>query len=297
MTQQNPTPDEQSTLRETCVLVEFHGGVFNWKKPDKTASATLSKQTNNPNSFQAHKNIFAGCDGVLSSTKALVNEARAFHYSLTLPAPKSWGDAAFISNALVPTYRKTMTEFEIKLDGLKQHLRNEWDSMLQQAQAALGSSHNPSDYDDVESVVDQCYIKIDFRPVPSAQDIANHPTLQFIKDAMEKQTVEGNKEAVHQLWGKLFESVRAAKENLNKLSKEDGRFRVEWAENLRTLLPAFRQLNVWNDPHFDKLADEASQLLRLDVSVLKEDLSERAALAKEANKLFDKLSAVYVSKG
>lgn len=292
-----PNEAQSSTLRETCVLVDYSGGFTNWKKRDTKASVDYSQQaTNSPQSYTNYKNIFVGCDAVLASIKGVINEARAFHYSITLPAPKAWGTAAFISNALVPVYRETMTKFEIKLDGLKTHLRNEWDSMKRSAKQALGAAYNDSDYDDIEAVVDGCYIKINFRPVPSAKDVT-HPTLGFIREAVEHESAAAYDAAIANLWGKLLESVKAAKDNLTKLTPQDGRFRVEWLTNLRELLPVLRELNISKDPKFDELADEASKLLAYEATELKQSVDKRARLAEQAQRLHDKLSTIYASKG
>jgi len=292
-----PSPIATSTLRETCVLVDYHGGFTNWKKRDAAASKKFSKaETHNEQSYTNYKNTFAGCDTILQSIKGVINEARGFHYSITLPAPKAWGSAAIISNALVPTYRETMTAFQQKLDSLKVHLKNEWDAMLAAAASNLGTAYDPSDYDDVDDVLEGCYIDIDFRGVPSAADIAQHPTLGFIKDALQQQGTEAYDKAIEQLWLRLLESVQTARDQLSKLSKEDGRFRTEWIENMRSLLPALKGLNINGDPKFEQLANEASFLLRYDESTLKTDIYSRKQLRDEAQRLFDKLSGIYQTK-
>jgi hypothetical protein len=292
----SPTPEQQSTLRDTCVLVDYHGGFANWKKRDVTASIAYSEQaTNSPQSYTNYKNIFVNCDGVLASIKGVINEARAFHYTITLPAPKAWGTAAFISNALVPTYRHTMTQFQLKLDSLKTHLANEWDSMKKAAHQALGNAYNDADYGNLQEVLDGCYINVDFRPVPSAKDVT-HPTLGFIKQAVEAETALAYDKAILDLWARLLDQVKAAKDNLAKLTPQDGRFRTEWLDNLKALLPVLRGLNISQDAKFDQLADEAGNLLRFDHTTLKGDVSARAKLAAEAERLHSKLSTIYSSK-
>lgn len=291
-----PTPEQQSTLRDTCVLVDYHGGFANWKKRDVQASVAYSESaTNSPQSYTNYKNIFVGCDGVLASIKGVINEARAFHYSITLPAPKAWGTAAFISNALVPTYRQTMTQFQIKLDSLKTHLQNEWDSMKKAAQQSLGHAYNDADYGNLQEVLDGCYVNVDFRPVPSAKDIT-HPTLGFIKQAVEAESVLAYDKAILDLWARLLDQVKAAKENLAKLTPQDGRFRTEWLENLKELLPVLMGLNISKDPKFDELADQAGQLLRYDSNTLKQQTDKRAKLAEEAERLHRKLAGIYATK-
>lgn len=289
-----PNDLQQSTLRETCVLVDYHGGFAAWQKRDAGASRAYSKSaTNSEQSYTNYKNIFVGCDAVLSSIKQVINEARAFHYSITLPAPKAWGTAAFISNALVPTYRQTMTQFEIKLDSLKQHLRNEWDSMQQAAKTNLGKAYNPADYGDLEGILAKCYISVDFRPVPSGKDLSNHPTLAFIKDAVEEETGKAYDSAITEMWGRLIESVKAARENLMKLDTGvSSRFRTEWLSNMREMLPILKGLNITQDQKFDAFADEASQLLCYDEKTLKQSMSKREELAEKADKLFKKLAAL-----
>jgi hypothetical protein len=293
-----PTPEQTSTLRETCVLVDYHGGFANWKKRDARASHEYSQQaTNDPNSYIAHKNIFVGCDAILASIKGVINEARNFHYTITLPAPKSWGTAALLSNALVPIYKETMTKFEMKLDGLKLHLSNEWGTMKHTAKQALGAAYNDDDYGDLQGVLDGCYISVDYRGVPSASDVKDHPTLGFIRDAMKLEASEAYDSAILNLWGRLLESVRAANENLSKLTKDQGRFRTEWHANLTELLPLLRGLNISKDQRFEEMANEAEKLLRFDPNALKESVGKRARLAEEADRLHRKLAAIYKSKG
>lgn len=292
-----PTVETSSTLRESCVLVDYHGGFYNWMKRDVKASVEYSKSaTNDPQSYQNYKNIFVGCDGALSSIKTLVNEARAYHYATTLPAPKSWGTAAFISNVLVPIYRQTMTQFQQKMDTLKVHLKSEWQTMQQAAAKHLGKAHNDADYPSIDEVLAACYIEVDFRPVPSANDIT-HPTLSFIKDAVASESAVAYDKAITNLWERLLVSVENAKKNLMKLDpKTDGRFRTEWLQNLRELLPVLKGLNISGDPKFDKLADEASELLKYNEDQLKQSVHKRGELAEQAEALYRKLSAIAPKK-
>ena len=286
------TIQQSSTLRESCVLVDYHGGFYNWLKRDAKASLEYSTSaTNDSASYQNYKNIFVGCDGVLGAIKGVINEARTFHYVSTLAAPKSWGTAAFISNSLVPMYRQTMRQFELKLDTLKTHLKSEWSTMQQSAKTHLGSAYNEADYPSIETVLAACYIQLDFKPVPSGKDIT-HPTLDFIKKAVESETAVAYDKAIGEVWTRLLQSVEAAKKNLMKLEGGGGRFRTEWMQNLKDLLPVLRELNISHDRKFDEMADEAQKLLRFEESDLKSNAYTRQKLSEEAQRLFDKLSAI-----
>jgi len=293
----DPNDLQTSTLRESCVLVDYHGGFYNWMKRDAKASIEYSNRvTNDDQSYQNYKNIFVGCDGVLSAIKSVINEARAFHYMATLPAPKAWGTAAFISNALVPMYRQTMTQFQLKLDTLRVHLTGEWQTMQKSAKKHLGGAYKAEDYPDIEDVLKACYIDVDFRPVPSAKDIT-HPTLGFIKEAVEQETAIAYDKAISELWARLASCVEKAKENLMKLDSKNGRFRTEWLDNLRELLPTLRALNISNNSKFEEMADHASKLLRFEVKELKQSPDKCSRLAEEAQRLFDKLSAIAPKQG
>ena len=103
-------------------------------------------------------------------------------------------------------------------------------------------------------------------------------------------------DAAHQaLWERLYEVLKVASKNLQKMNSDDGRFRTEWYDNLQGLLSALPHLNIHNDPRIDEIKEEAEKLLTYSPDALTNNIHQRHQVAEEADKLFNKVSGIFGS--
>jgi hypothetical protein len=279
----------------------FGAGYYNWIRRDRRTERELTQSKGVRNdTWRTHKNLFVGADALLSRAKSLVNESRAFHYDHTLPWQHK--HTAVIANALVPTYRQKLAEFQNSMDMINDQLKDEWKGMMADAKRILGPAYNSSDYPDLSTVTSSNYIRAKFAPVASGDDIrstlngATDEALDAIRQEINADALAAHNAAMRALWERLYKVIMAANNNLKKSNSDDGRFRTEWYDNLQSLLSVLPSLNIGDDSRLDMLKEEAEELLRYEPEDLKDDLHTRREVAKEADAIFKKMAGMFSPK-
>jgi hypothetical protein len=288
-------------VKERCVLVFFSAGYYNWLRRDKKAEREYADSKGiRKDAYETKKNLFVGADQLLTQVKSLVNEVRAYHYDVTLP----WqhGHSAALANGLVPSYREKIAGFQNRMDQLNDAIKIEWKGMINNAKRILGPAFYSNDYPPVEKVLAANYIKAKYAPVGTGSDIrstvdVDEEIMEEIRDEVNADTVAAYDAAIKALWERLFEVLKVANKNLQKINSDDGRFRTEWYDNLTSLLPTLDHLNLSGDPRIAKIKQQAEKLLEYDADDLKESVNTRAAVAKEADKVFQQVSGIFATFG
>jgi hypothetical protein len=287
-------------IRRSAVLVTFSGGYYNWKRRDKKAEAQLrTANKHTVNAFETKKNLFAGCDGLMAQLKALITEARAFHYDHTMPWP---GNAAIVMNRLVPKYTEGITKFQNRLEELLDSLATEWQTMQVNAKTSLGPAYDPTQYPTIEEVRAACYVKAKFDPVPQPNDFDELQEVEEgikakIKEEAKADTTEAFNHAVMTGWDRLRSAITNARDNLAKDPDEGQRFRTEWHGNLTQLLAIMDGLNISNDPQLAEIAHECEGLLEFSADALKQSQHKRDQKHDEADAIVSKLEGIFAGFG
>lgn len=297
----NKKQSKVDLVKERCILVLFSAGYYNWLRRDKTAEREYADSKGiRKDTFETKKNLFVGADQLLTQVKSLVNEVRAYHYDITLP----WqhGHSAALANGLVPEYREKIAAFRNRMDLLNDQLKIEWPTMINNAKRVLGASFNSNDYPPIDKVLASNYIKAKYSPVGTGSDIRStvdteDGVMDEIRDEINADTVAAYDAAIRALWERLFEVLKVANKNLQKVNSDDGRFRTEWYDNLQSLLPTLDHINLSGDPRVAKIRKEAEKLLEYDAEDLKDDLGTREQVAEKADKVFQQVSGIFSSFG
>lgn len=288
-----------SAIRETNILVRFHGGYYNWKRRDRSAEREYAGIKGiNANAGEYRKNLFAGTDALLNNAKALITEARAYHYNLTLPSP--YEGENFLRNVMIQRYREGMIRFQHKLDALNTNLRIEWPTMKASAKNALGPLYNDTDYPDLDFVCASNYITTKFKPIPAGENIildgVDAEIRNEIRAAVDNEMTTAFKAANVAAWKRLMDVIENAKSNLAK-QKGDGRFRTEWHDNLYALLDIMDGLNITQDADLADFSEQAHKLLTYSPDVLNDHPHKRDELLKVADKIHSDMSTIFASFG
>ena len=287
-------------IRRSAVLVTFGGGYYNWKRRDRKAENEQAARHNiKGKAYETKKNLFTGCDHLMAQLKALITEARAFHYDHTMPWP---GAQAIIMNRLVPKYTKGIAEFQNRLEELLVSLETEWPTMLVDAKAMLGAAYDPAQYPAIEDVKAACYIKAKFDPVPQPNDFDELQEVeQGIKDGIKLQaqqdTTDAFNTAVMTGWDRLRAAISNAKDNLAKDPDEGQRFRTEWHGNLTSLLTIMNGLNISNDQRLTDVAKECEDLIKYSADALKQSQTRRDEMLDRAEEIHSKLDGIFAGFG
>jgi len=287
-------------MRKSAVLVTFNGGYYNWKRRDKKAEIEYlkSKGVETRGAIESKKNLFAGCDGLLAQIKALITEARAFHYDHTMPYP---GAAGICMNRIVPVYTKGIVQNQNKLETLLESLTAEWDTMIHNAQTTLGPLFNAAEYPALSAVREACYVTAKFSPIPMPSDYDELTQVEeSLKDKLRTEVADETSEAFNKAimvgWDRLRAAIANARENLHKTGEKQ-RFRTEWFDNLTSLLGILEGLNLSNDPALTEIGEECAALLKYSPEELKQSLYKRDELADTADAIHSKLDGIFASFG
>lgn len=288
-----------SAIRESSVLVSFHGGYYNWKRRDQKAEETVSQFHGIKGDVgQYHKNLFAGADALLSSMKALITEARAYHYLVTNPSP--YDGEAFLMNITIAPYKAKMIEFGHRVEQLNAQIESEWASMQQAAKTVLGPLFNANEYPTIDRVKADNYIKTVFKPIPSGDNIildgVDAQLRQDIADSVDNGMKEAYKAANLTAWRRLLDIIDNARVNLAK-GKGDGRFRTEWHDNLTQLLEVMDGLNITRDADLHDFSQKAASLLNFSPDALQGDTDLRGEVCSKAENIYDDMSKMFASIG
>jgi hypothetical protein len=287
-------------IRRSAVLVTFGGGYYNWKRRDRKAEQELPRSKNlKGNPYEIKKNLFEGCDGLLAQIKALVTEARAFHYDHTMPWP---GTAAVVMNRLVPKYTEGIAKFQNRMEELLANLTTEWDTMLTNAKTYYGPAFDAAMYPDLSEVKAGCYIRAKFGPVPQPNDFDELQEVEQgikskIKAEAESSMQEAFNDALISGWERLRSVVTNARDNLRKDPERGERFRTEWHGNLTSLLSIMDGLNIGKDQRLTDLAAECQSLLEYSPDALKDSQYLRNQKLDRADAIVSKLDGIFAGFG
>lgn len=301
MTPLKPTSTARisSSLKEKAILVDFDGGHWDWTRRDRTVESEVATNHNVSKATGRYlKNLFLSTDQPLVDLRTVIASARESHRGMTLP----WAPSRnLLLNKNVIEYKRVQLHHLADLDKAKAALSQSWPSMLSKAARALGPLFNPSDYPALDLVLDAAYLRHKFYPLADASDVrlsCDSDLVDEIRAQVKDDMTSTFNSAVLSSWERLLDILKNATTNLSKLDpKTDGRFRIEWHDNLSTLLPLLSGLNLDDDPRLDEMALRAKSLLRPDPEEYQTSLDARAKAYTKAQSIYNDLSAIYASKG
>lgn len=182
-----------------------------------------------------------------------------------------------------------LNEFEREHAALVQRFVDNWNAILQEAQAEQGDRFDPGRYPDVNIVAAQFGMAVTFLPVGKAaasffsdmeQDVA-HAVAAKVRES-EQRMVE---EAIRAPLERVFESILNIHD---KLSRADSRIHDSLMGTLRTLIDTLPALNVTNDPTVNKVYEFCREnVLRPTEAVRSSDSTERQRVVDVTTKLLN----------
>jgi hypothetical protein len=138
-----------------------------------------------------------------------------------------------------------------------------------------------SDYPTADELRRRFKVSVSFEPVPSRDDFRvnlQNEEIEKIQNMLEESLKEKEKEAMKDLWVRLYEPVKAMAETLNSGKKGFHRTLVGNVENMCQLLT---KLNLTEDPDLEKKRKEVEDELTKYSS---DDLKNNEDLAKSVGR-------------
>lgn len=268
-----------STLQEKAMLVNLSISAWTASKKDNKASDSVKAQAA-ASSKAGWFNKRLIDPAALEKLNKIEGRARDLHYRMTLP----WGDNG---DRILPApaymdYMDAIRVIRIEHEQARNEFVSNYPSLVQGARQMLGAMYDPKDYPEAHKVAERFDIRLNFTPVPDAQDFrvdvgdeAVHEIRRSITESVEKR-LHG---ATRECWIRLDEVVKAM---VIKLSDPDAVFRDSLVENIRVLVEMLPKLNITGDTKLNMVIQMVKSWLLIEPADLRRDKKLRAFTADKA---------------
>jgi len=276
-------------LSKRAMLVTLNISQWTAKKLSKKGTEEIcQKHGTNSSWAKASKTLVA--DEELKKISSIAGEARTYHYSITLP----WSDSG---QRILPAkayfdYTQAMRKFTDEFFDQVDKFTFIYPDLKEEARKMLNGLFEEKDYPDslnirkkykFETIIDPLPESTDFRVSLTDADTAR------IKAEIEDRTNARIKEAMADLWNRLFEVVTHIRE---KLSQPDAIFRDTLIDNAKELCGILPKLNIGNDQKLESLSNRVqNEIASLSPDILRNNKSVRKETAETADEIFNLMSS------
>lgn len=280
-------------LSTRAMLVTLNISQWTAKKLSKKGTEEICQKHNTNSSWaKASKTLVA--DEELKKIASIANEARTYHYSMTL----LWSDSG---QRILPAkayfdYTQAMRKFSDEFFDQVDKFTFIYPDLKEEARKMLNGLFEEKDYPDslnirkkykFETIIDPLPESTDFRVLLTDADTAR------IKAEIEDRTNARIKEAMADLWTRLFEVVTHIRE---KLSQPDAIFRDTLIDNAKELCGILPKLNIGNDQKLESLSNRVqNEIASLSPDILRNNKDVRKETAQKADEIFN-LMASYMGE-
>ena len=274
------------SIQNKAMLVQLNISTWTARKFDPHVTKDIETRYAAVNSGRYNKILITA--EYLGNIQKIVSAARKFHYENTLP----WFDngSRLLPAAQYISYVKRMEDFQTTFDWEVQRFLTMYPDYKSEANIRLNGMFSELDYPDVSKLKEKYSFGIQIIPVPHENDFRidiNASDLDNIREALREQLDKSSKEAMTDLWNRLYVVVEHMVE---RLSKEDNFFKNSMIDNISELCQILPHLNVMDDPHLDEAVCEVREKLStVSPDMLRNDQSLRNRTALEAQKILDKM--------
>jgi hypothetical protein len=160
---------------------------------------------------------------------------------------------------------------------------------VQAARNRLGTMYNPGDYPDPQEIKDRFQIKIEFEPVPNANDFrvdVGQEAADEIRSSITQGVLDRQADAVKSTYKRIHDVVSKVYE---RLSVEDAIFKDTLIKNVRDLCVVLPAFNLNNDPAITALHTALLDLTDVSIQQLRVDTRLRQRTANKAQAILNTL--------
>lgn len=282
----------QPKLAERAVLMRMSAGLPGKNRKDRTLTETVKSEK----SLGSHSGAWIKQrwpDWALEPLEKVVNEARAYHAAVTLPFDSGIG---ILPAALIMEYGDRMREFKGRFDCLRDsHFKAKYPDMVAWAQAEHNGTFDPTDYPEVDEVLESFYFRTEPLPVPDAAHFQGtlSSLLGVDAESVNLRVADAMQEAQKELMKRIIEPVRAMAATLSKPAK-DGKspvFRDTLVGNLKDIAKLAPKLNLADDPKIGEFVADINKLTLYDPDTLRKSVQTRTDVQRMAADTLKKLEA------
>ena len=215
-----------------------------------------------------------------------------------------WDDGVHLLNVdLIDKFEEELRKKRDFWDELVRELGHEYENQVNRARIALGDAFNETDYPSRDEVMARYSITIEYRPLPSGNDIrVNLPQSKIdqLKSDVESQVTSRIEQAVETVHERVVDTLQSLIEGLERHGQkgDDAKRASKFSDNtvnkiaeLADILPA---LNITGDPKLTSASNDLLTKLRdLDADALRTDETKRQSTADTAKNIVANLTGFY----
>jgi len=276
------------SITKKAMIVKLH--VSAWKGHAKDLNVTSKAQS----SFGAEKgsgiyNKYLVPKKSLAEVQAAESKARSFHQKMTLP----WNDGG---DRLLPS--KNFLKYNQGMRQNKQHFETavskfcaQYPLLITDAQKVLGQMYSKYEYPDPNFLKEKFAFFTDYTPVPDSGDFRvdmEKIDQDRIKRELDEKNTRSHKEAMKDLWDRLYNVVETMANGLS-----NGRVYDAYVKNIEELTEILPDLNIADDQALNDMAKEVRDSLTAHTpGQLRKDKKLKDDTVTEANAIMNKMSGV-----
>lgn len=285
-------------IHSSAMLVDLRVSQWTARKIDKKATSEVAKTHGVKESVGTYyKSVLPttnqyGEKTTIERVKALVTEARTYHYRMTLP----WLDSGprVLSNLAYIDYMQRMQDFAAGFKALVDEFVQDYPFEREEAKRRLGTLFNDDDYPDVNRVADRFGFTLNVLPIPMGSDFRcdiGEDEVSRIRSEIEKSTTAVVQSAVADAFKRIADVADAF---VDRLQFEDTVFRDSLVGNAKDLAAILPKLNFTGDPELARLTDELeARLCAYSATDLRNNMSARRETYEAALDLKKDLAAFF----
>lgn len=275
-------------LQEKAMLANLTIHQWTARKFDKTASKEVEVKHNAKDAGAFSKRLID--KNALKPLSSLAGQIRELHYQRTLP----WGDNGdrLLPSTMFMEYTAELRALRTVFETLAYEFIKKYPSLVQAAQARLGTLYKPKDYPDINDIQRRFSVSISFLPVPEAADFRvdiGAEEAETIRQDITAQLKKQQENMLVDLWQRLHEVISKAHE---RLSQPDAKLYDSLLENIRVTTRVVSKLNFTNDLYLASvLGNIEYRLCSINIESLRNSKTKRQGAAIIADEILKAIPA------
>jgi hypothetical protein len=274
-------------------------GIWEGRKNDRKSAQKIEAEASAKiGTSSASKHLASGCPehDALRKFTAL---QRAWWSKVTVPWFDGKGGLRAVNPAGVYDLQVELGDREREFDGYVDSFIRAYPGLLTNAQFNLGDLFDPGEFPSPHKIKRKFYWTTDFTTLPRNDDIrlVEGLTPEQAKKMSDNAVIREQQRmqnAANVAAQRLFEVVQSMHATMaTKIGEKGAKFNDTKLDNITAMVELMPLLNITNDPKLAEMAKLAKKLAMKSPDELRTDEVKRAAAAKEAKSLADKLAGAF----
>lgn len=272
------------------LLADLRVSQWTARKTDKRAAQDVADMNNvEARAGGTYYKSLVACEE-LDNIKTLVNKARAYHYTLTLP----WLDtgARVLPATLFTEYIAQMNDFGTQFTELVDDFVQKYPFFRSEAKRMLGNLFNDEEYPRTDELYARFSFKVNYYPMPVGSDIRCHLGDEELEKRVRAEVDANTKAAINTTVIDVVERIRDVLESYLRATCKDTGITKAFMANAKSLVSVLPALNITNDNRITALYETLkNELTRYSVDEIKTDAETRREAFEAAMKAKGDLAA------